>query len=246
LQALVPVYNEIDSGDPHYALGCFDDIAAVADGIRNVFLNPGEDSYASLELQDVFVNVHADDGDEGGGPAGILYVSLNQYWKEQVRLADQFLYLINCSIEFRRFVQPEVAAPCLDVFGFGRRALSSTITGGCILMRHGTAVGGTDDVKQIIYGVCKSFGVLKQVGLCHRDVRVSNIMRFNSRFQLIDYGMSGPSDHNCRLCAGARQDNIGARLSDHSVDVEETVVWHQSDDYEMFLVAVVKLSANIY
>ena len=106
-------------------------------------------------------------------------------------------------------------------------------------MRHGTAVRPEDDIRQIINGVCKSFHVAKNVQFCHSDIRVNNIMRFNGHVQLIDYGLSGSCGEICRLCAGARQDNIGARLAGCSV--HETVAWHQSDDYEMLLVAVVKL-----
>ena len=168
----------------------------------------------------------------------MMQICASQYWKQQVQLANQFLQLIDRIKEFQLFVRPEGAASFYGVFG--GRALPHVVEGGgCILMRHGTAVRPEDDIRQIINGVCKSFHVAKNVQFCHSDIRVNNIMRFNGHVQLIDYGLSGPSGEICRLCAGARQDKIGARLAGCSV--HETVAWHQSDDYEMLLAAVVKL-----
>jgi tRNA A-37 threonylcarbamoyl transferase component Bud32 len=99
-----------------------------------------------------------------------------------------------------------------------------------------------EEVSNILNGVNKSLYAIHQAGLCHRDIRFSNIINFKKSIQLIDFGMAGLVESRCQLTRGARQKGLGTRLSTHSLN--STVTWSPLDDYEMFQRTIVDLITN--
>lgn len=88
-------------------------------------------------------------------------------------------------------------------------------------------------------GVCKSLTYIHDCGICHRDVRLSNILKFGNYYQLIDFGLSGPTGSEIVLTTGGRLDGVGYRLLG-SRDGDK-VTWDSADDYHMCVQTITAL-----
>jgi hypothetical protein len=106
------------------------------------------------------------------------------------------------------------------------------LTGGVILMRPGKTVKiDKYNLEAVVDGVKKSLAVTHAAGLCHCDIRSSNILKFDDEFQLIDYDLSVASGRFFKFAEGALFQNRGERL--RSCSVGDLVYWTSADDYEM-------------
>jgi hypothetical protein len=107
--------------------------------------------------------------------------------------------------------------------------------GGVILMRPGRKARiAADNIWSVAEGVMKSLRLTHAAGLCHCDIRPSNILTFGEgegELQLIDYDLSVACGGSFELVSGALFDNRGSRLRDYKE--HDRVAWTVGDDYEM-------------
>ena len=114
--------------------------------------------------------------------------------------------------------------------------------GGVIVMRSGECVAITpQNCQGVAKGVCQSLHLSHKAGVCHCDIRASNIVKFGDEFQLIDYDKAISTGDKFIFQSGALYDNRGDRLQQWEVGKE--VHWEPSDDYEMLLKFILKCIA---
>jgi hypothetical protein len=250
LKVLVPHYYSVRKDiDTHYALGYYSMIVqqpsssspAVSAGESKVSGNTFGFENMSIvadtqdnknENKSVTDSVHADENNDNIDKSnGIIYVKeiLNsEYWKLQVQRCTEFMQIIKDATNFINFSE---SSTC-DVVS----------NGGSILMRPGISISvANDNIPSVFLGACKSLQLTHACGFCHRDVRLSNILKFGVSYQLIDFGLSGPVNGDVVLQAGGRLDGVGYRLQGRkSADI---VNWMCTDDYEMLIQTITALFA---
>ena len=110
--------------------------------------------------------------------------------------------------------------------------LSEGSGGGVILMRTGRRASITqENIDGVILGVQKSLELIHLAGVCHCDIRPSNILEFSDGFQLIDYDQSVALGASFLFRSGALFDNRGYRLRGYEEGHE--VRWTEIDDEQM-------------
>jgi hypothetical protein len=115
--------------------------------------------------------------------------------------------------------------------------------GGVIVMSKGQSVEITaENIREVLIGVQKSLQLTHAVGLCHCDIRRSNILKFGDGFQLIDYDLSIGVGESFVFESGALFDKRGHRLK--SFQLGDKVSWTPSDDYEMLLRFVLSMALS--
>jgi hypothetical protein len=121
---------------------------------------------------------------------------------------------------------------CVSVWNVIPLPKNNQLTGGVILMRPGEKVKiDKYNLEAVVDGVKKSLAVTHAAGLCHCDIRSSNILKFDDEFQLIDYDLSVASGDSFNFAEGALFQNRGERL--RSFSVGDLVSWTPADDDEM-------------
>lgn len=117
--------------------------------------------------------------------------------------------------------------------------------GGVIIMDVGARTYFKDAEMQLIQlGVMKSLELTHDAGVCHCDIRDTNILKFGSEYQLIDYNLAVSVKGNVTHAAtvtfgeGAQYDGRGSIF--HNRSIGDTVEWTATHDCDMFMTLLLK------
>eukprot|EP00604_Paraphysomonas_vestita_P003890 CAMPEP_0174824434 /NCGR_PEP_ID=MMETSP1107-20130205/34232_1 /TAXON_ID=36770 /ORGANISM="Paraphysomonas vestita, Strain GFlagA" /LENGTH=209 /DNA_ID=CAMNT_0016051733 /DNA_START=124 /DNA_END=753 /DNA_ORIENTATION=+ len=129
-----------------------------------------------------------------------------------------------------------------DFFYFEKSFLQS-FGGGAIIMNYGERIDfQANNIYQVFEGISQSLRIMHGAGICHRDIRETNILQFGSTYQLIDYDLSDEENEIMTFIKGAQFDNRGLHLMNFKVGDE--VTWSQVDDIQMLARFIARLSAQ--
>lgn len=102
-------------------------------------------------------------------------------------------------------------------------------------MKHGELVNfmsGAIDMEQVYEDLSNSLGIMHRAGVCHCDIRSSNILKFGSKYQLIDYDLALTADETMSFVEGAQFDSRGACMKQNGLDAAP-FRWTTADDFDM-------------
>jgi len=115
--------------------------------------------------------------------------------------------------------------------------------GGVIFMIPGQPLEAKPNIGEVAQALCRSIRVSHAAQIAHCDVRRSNIVRFPSGLQLIDYGLSCKLGKSQTLHFGSKQtQSAGWKVTSLMDKGVREVNWGVSDDYEMIITFLVKMS----
>lgn len=113
----------------------------------------------------------------------------------------------------------------------------SPTRGGVILMRVGENISDFMEPRELFDGALESLHVAHRAGFCHRDLRKPNLLIFDGKVQVVDFGDAIAEKIEVeQQRGGARENFMPIRVK--NLQRKEVYPWKKDDDIEMLARAI--------
>ncbi len=110
--------------------------------------------------------------------------------------------------------------------------------GGVFFMKIGKNIEETMEPHKLFADALESLHTVHRAGFCHRDLRKPNLLIFDGKVQVVDFGDAIKKKTKIiQLRGGAREDVMPIRVQ--KLKPEELYAWRKEDDVEMLANAIV-------